>query len=230
MIRINLLPNKGTTHQESGKQLVIFFVVLMLVEVAALFYYQHEQNVLLDNAKAENAKLKKQLAEVKKRTAEVTVLEKQKAALEEQKRVLDSLIEGQSGPVRMLDELAQILTPLDDPHEKFEAQNKGWNPDWDPKRLWIDTFVEKSRVIKMTGHARNNDDLAEFLQRLNESRHFVNVNLNFSNTVEVAKLGKAKLIAFSIDALGIYGPGDVRKLANGELGTPANAQKQKQKR
>ncbi len=218
MIRINLLPQKETARRESSKQIVFLFIALMAVEIAVLCYLQFKQADLLKTAQAENAKTRTTIAEIRKRTAEVETLKSQKAALETQKRVLDQLIEGQSGPVKMLDGLAELLTPLDDSNSKFEAQNKGWNPDWDPRRLWLDHFVENQRHIKITGYARNNDDLAEFLHRLNGSRYFVNVTLNYSRLVEVAKLGKVKFVSFSIDALGIYGPGDVKKLVNGELG------------
>lgn len=225
MIRINLLPQRETAKRESGKQLVIFFLVLMVAEIIALFYIQHQQAVQLESTKAENAKLNKQLTEIKKRTAEVAALQKKKEDLESQKHVLDQLIEGQSGPVKMLDGLAELLTPLDDPRAKFDAQKRGWNPDWDPKRLWIDHFVENQRRIKITGYARNYDDLAEFVHRLDGSRYFVNVDPKISKVVEVASLGKAKLVSFTIDALGIYGSADVKKLVNGQLGQDPSKKK-----
>jgi Tfp pilus assembly protein PilN len=122
----------------------------------------------------------------------------------------------------MLDELSQMLTPIEDPATKLQVRAKGWNPDWDTKRLWIDQFVEKNRRVMITGHARSNEDLAEFLERLNSSRHFVKVRLKESNATLRQELNNARLMQFSITAYVIYGPADVRRLAAGNLAGAAN--------
>ena len=117
----------------------------------------------------------------------------------------------------MLDELSQMLTPIEDPARKLQVRSRGWNPDWDTKRLWIDQFLEKRRKVQIVGHARSNEDLAEFLERLNSSRHFVKVRLKESTAIVRAELNDARLMKFAIDALAIYGPGDVRRLSAGTL-------------
>jgi len=134
--------------------------------------------------------------------------------------VLDSLVEGQAGPVKMLDELSLILTPVTDPILKLNVQKRGWNPDWDPKRLWIEAFREEKRKLKINGYARTNDDLAEFLHRMNTSKHFVNVRLNLSESVQASQMDGLKLVRFDLDALTIYGPADVKRLAAHEIGDP----------
>jgi type IV pilus assembly protein PilN len=218
MIRINLLPVREAQQKQTGKQLLALFAVLIVLEVGALFWFQGEKSAELDAIKKRNKAISDKITELKKKTDAVADLENQKAELEKQKTVLDGLIEGQSGPVRMLHELSQILTPIEDPQKKLEVLEKGWNPDWDPRRLWLDGFVERNRAVKISGHARTNEDLAEFLQRLGSSRHFVEINLNVSEAVELANLNRARLVRFDIDALVIYGPADVKKLAEGTLG------------
>jgi type IV pilus assembly protein PilN len=185
---------------------------------AALFFLQSQADDELNSITQQNAKTQASIAALKKKTAEVAQLESEKALLQQQKGVLDTLIEGQSGPVNMLFELSEMLRPEDDPQRKLEQQNRGWNPDWDPKRLWIDGFIEKMRRLKVNGFARTNDDLAEFLHRLNTSKHFVNVRLNVSETVEAGQVEGLKLVRFDLDALSIYGPADVKRLADGLIG------------
>lgn len=218
MIRINLLPVREAQVRGKGKQIVTLFVMLIVFEAGALFYYQSEQEAKLRGLRASNNKVAAELKKLKEKTKAVATLEQQKAELEQQKTVLDGLIEGQSGPVRMLDELSRMLTPITEPEEKLRVQNLGWNPDWDPKRLWLESFIEENRRVKLLGVARTNEDLAEFLHRLESSKHFVEIALNFSEAIEVAELNNARLVRFDIEALAIYGPADVKKLAAGTLG------------
>ena len=113
-----------------------------------------------------------------------------------------------------------MLTPVTDPIQKLAVEKRGWNPDWDPKRHWIESFREEMRRLKVNGFARTNDDLAEFLHRLNTSKHFVNVRLNVSETVDSGQVEGLKLVRFDLDALSIYGPADVKRLSDGLIGDP----------
>ncbi len=218
MIRINLLPVREAEKKKSGRQLLVLGAVLIVAQMAVLFFIQSEANDTLADVRRNNADIKKQIDDLKKKTSAVADLQRQQAELEQQKAVLDGLIEGQTGPVKMLDELSRMLTPIEDPKLKLEVQQRGWNPDWDPTRLWIDGFVEGERAVKIAGHARSNEDLAEFLQRLSSSRHFVKIKLNVSESVEMSHLENAKMVEFDLNALVIYGPADVKRLAAGELG------------
>ena len=229
MIRINLLPVREAEKKKSGKQLLVLGAMLILGLVAVLFFIQSEANNDLLAAKQRNADIKKDIDKLKKKTSAVADLQRQQAELEQQKAVLDGLIEGQTGPVKMLDELSRMVTPIEDPKLKLEVQQRGWNPDWDPRRLWIDGFVEGERAVKVQGHARTNEDLAEFLTRLGSSRHFVKIKLNVSETVEMANLDGTKMVKFDLNALVIYGPADVKRLAAGELGTGGKKRRRKKK-
>jgi len=119
----------------------------------------------------------------------------------------------------MLNELSLILTPIDDPKAKLQVQARGWNPDWDSKRVWINHFVEDNRKVRIKGMARSNEDVAELLKRLNTSRHFVNVEINVSSALKVAELGNITIYQFDFSGLVIYGAADVKLLAEGRLGT-----------
>lgn len=229
MIRINLLPVREAEKKKSGRQLLVLGAVLVLAQVAVLFFIQSEASDSLVEVRRNNNEIKKQIEDLKTRTSAVADLQRQQAELEQQKSVLDGLIEGQTGPVKMLDELSRMLTPIEDPKLKLEVQQRGWNPDWDPKRLWIDGFVEGERSVKIAGHARTNEDLAEFLQRLGSSRHFVKIKLNVSESVEMPNLNDSKMVKFDLNALVIYGPADVKRLAAGELGADTGKRRRRKR-
>ncbi len=235
MIRINLLPVREAAQKKSGRQLLVLFAVLLLLQAVALIYIQSVAQDELAAVEQQNKDIKTQIEKLQEKTSAVADLQRQTAELEQQKAVLDGLIEGQAGPVKMLDELSRILTPIDkdDPESaklKLEVGQRGWNPDWDPKRLWIETFVEDQRGVKITGFARNNDDLGEFLRRLNTSRHFVRVQMNVSEAVVMRQLNDTKMVKFDVDALVIYGPADVKRLAAGELGADKKNNRRRRRR
>jgi len=229
MIRINLLPIREAEKKRSGRKQLVVFAALILLEVAALYVYQDSQQSKYNRVAAKNAGIQAKITKIQKKTKDVDKLVRQEAALDAQKAVLDRLVEGQSGPINMLNELARMLTPIEEPKLKVSVAARGWNPDWEPKRLWIDSFEERSRGVLISGHARTLDDLAEFLGRLETSRYFVESKLRVSEVVEIAsgnKSTKAKLVKFDIQTLVIYGPADVQRLAKGTLG----ASKKKKKR
>ncbi len=225
MIRINLLPVRQVQAARTGKQFMILFVAFLAVEAVGLFLYQQEQEGVLNEHRTTNAKLAKDLQKLEAQTAKIEELENQAAQLQQQQLVLDGLLDGQAGPVRVLRELAYIMTRPTDPEELLRIKNLGWDPEWEPKNLWIDAFTEKRRNVQFKGHARSNEDLAEFLLRLNTSVHFVKVELNVSEMVEVGlgkvSGGREKRVSFmkyDITALCVYGKSDVEKLAMGKLG------------
>jgi type IV pilus assembly protein PilM len=228
--RINLLPVKEARKRESGKQFLVFFAVLLIAELGVLYYWQSETEAELARVEGQNAKIQAQLKDAEEKSARVAKMQAEKDELEKQKVVLDGLLEGQAGPVKMLDEVSVMLTPVSDPIQKLAQEKRRWNPDWDPKRLWVESFVEASRKLKIQGYARTNDDLAEFLHRLNTSKHFVEVRLNLSEMVEVSVVPGLKLVRFDVDALALYGPADVKRLAAGEIGVAAERKKKQGKK
>ena len=217
MIRINLLPVREAVQKRAGKQFLLLAIIILVAEAGALFYLQSEAEGELGKVTASNAGIAAKVAALKEKTKEIAALEVEKAKLEKQKQVLDGLVEGKSGPVKVLFALSNVLRRIDDPEEKITAQNQGWNPDWDPKTLWVESMVEKNRRVRISGIARSNEDLAQFLRRLNSSKHFVEVELRVTEVFPIKELKDARFVRFDIDAVVLYGPGDVRKLAEGTL-------------
>lgn len=209
MIRINLLPVKETQQQIKGRQQLLLFVALFVLEAAVLFYFTQDKQKSLDDLKSENAQREAQndLEPPKN----IDALKKQESALKEQQRVLQRLTENQIGPVKMLNALSMITTPLTDPVQKVAVKSWGWNPDWDARRLWITSFVEVDRRVKLSGYARSNNDVAEFYRRLNNNNHFVAFELEFTEQAKLPNMNDVELVHFTLDGLALYGPADERR-------------------
>jgi Tfp pilus assembly protein PilN len=177
MIRINLLPIKEKERSEASKRQLILFVCLILVELVVLYFVYGNKSGELDKLTTENNIKSAAIEDLKKQVADVEKLTKEKSLLEEQIGVLDTLA-GRAGPVKVLDDVQLILSPPRDEYEKLRrSQDDGWNVKWDTDRLWFNSFQENKGNFGLSGGARSNDDVAEFLQRLSASNYFENVRL-----------------------------------------------------
>ena len=106
-----------------------------------------------------------------------------------------------------------MLTPIEDPKAKLRVKARGWNPDWDPKRIWIDQFQESARTVKIKGLA-SFAKMYGVLKRLNTSR--ARHGINYSSATQVNQ--PADNITSSSSLVVIYGVADIKLLAEGKLG------------
>jgi hypothetical protein len=75
--------------------------------------------------------------------------------------------------------------------------NAGFNASWDPRRVWMEGYAEDQKHVRIRGSAKSNEDVAEFLKRLNSSVFFSNVNLD--STTQVSGHG-IKFVNFGLSA------------------------------
>lgn len=162
MIKINLLPVPKVRKQEA---LIIqaFAGIAALVIVAFACYLvgiqKKERNAM---QAAENSALEQKIKELTAQVGEVEKYKKQAAVLEEQLGVIRALEKGRSGPVKMMDELTELI----------------------PRRVWITTFKESQKKVTIDGFAESGMVIADFLDSLKGSRFFQNPNLIVVNGAE----------------------------------------------
>jgi len=126
-----------------------------------------------------------------------------------QRKTIQSLESARTGPVFLLREMSEILSPGKGPtfdrvtYEETlrKDPNAGFNSNWETKRVWLDSYTEEKQKIKLRGAAKSNEDVAEFLKRLNSSVFFKDVNLDA--TAQAAR-GSVKYVNFSLSAAVIY--------------------------
>lgn len=168
MIRINLLPIKKSRRAEAlrteltlaGMGLLALLVLVGIIQV----FMMARQN----EAEAENGRLKKKIEEMQAVVARVEEIEALKTDLQQKLQVIKELKANKSGPVRLLDELAQAT----------------------PEKLQLSTVEEKSGLIKLTGVSVSNEVISQFLSNLEGSPYFREVYLNAidQKTIEGIKL------------------------------------------
>ena len=151
MIRINLLPIKKQQEKESNKRQLVLFMLLLFAEVVILYFVYSSKDQDLVQITSENSVKAAAIEELKKQVADVEKLTKEKSLLEEQIGVLDQLESGRAGPVRVLDQIQLVLSQPRNELEKLTQGKKGWNPKWDPSRLWFNSLAEQGGIFGLEG-------------------------------------------------------------------------------
>jgi Tfp pilus assembly protein PilN len=158
---------------------MIAFAVCLVLELAAcgFFYVQKQQELSKLQDKLESTQ--NDVKQTQKKVEEAADYEKKAKKLRSKLEVLHQIEEQSVGPVHVLEELQTILSPPENPEERYAQSQKNWNVEWNPRHLWIKTLTEKQGSFEMVGQALDADDVAEFLHRLETAKHFQNVQLDY---------------------------------------------------
>jgi type IV pilus assembly protein PilN len=200
MIRINLLPQKkqirrgradagGPSLDLSGggeSQVWLAFVLgaVLLEVIVLLFVYKTKQDQLTLVQK-QNTEINGNIDNIKREISQHATIKTQLKELRDREEAIQKLQGARTGPTATMLELSRIMTPGRGPtvdRDKLE-QLKRDNPSsvpngsWDPRRLWLSGFKEQDRIVKLSGYARDGEDVSEFLRRLSLSDYFYEVKL-----------------------------------------------------
>src|SRR5690606_25538168 len=156
----------------------------------------------LNEAEQKTELYRTQLAELDRKHKEATRLAKLRDELEAKLDTIAVLERQRTGPVRVLEDLS----------------------DATPDKLWLTEMRESGGSLSLLGRGLDNQTIALFMQRLEESPYFNQVDLVETKQVED---GKAKLKEFSIRAVVAYAgsgerdDGDDEASDEGKPGAPA---------
>lgn len=154
MIRINLLGEDVAQDSHGFFQIIVF--ITSLIVLGATFFFLSAKNtreIAELEIRVTNSEL--QLKRLQKITKEVRDLEKKRKDLNSKLAVIATLKLSKTGPVRVLDDLNNAV----------------------PERAWVENLIEKGNVVKIEGKALDNQTIAAFLKRLEESDYFPVVKL-----------------------------------------------------
>lgn len=189
MIRINLLPGKKTFRRRGegpssiavGGQawLAVVLGALVLELVALVFVYKTKQDEL-SATQRHNQEITASVDAIKKEMANHDEIKAKLKELRDREEAIQKLQSARTGPTATMLELSHILTSGRGPTvdqaklEKLARENPAIVPNtsWDPRRLWITAYKEQDRSVRLTGLARDGEDVSEFLRRLSLSDYF----------------------------------------------------------
>ena len=211
MIRINLLPVKQVKKVQAGQRQLAIFAMALLVLVALMFFLYQLQSGVVDEKKRRVNLLNTIIAQLKKDVGDYNQLKSRHDELMAQKKTIEDLQKGRTGPVWVMRELSDILTPGKGPtinQQQYEEllrtnPNAGYNPRWNPHRLWLTDVSEAGGMVRLTGKAKDYDDVAEFNKRINLSRFFKDDFLERNMQADDEAL-KQRVVKFSLRARVVY--------------------------
>ncbi|MBX5482714.1 MAG: PilN domain-containing protein [Myxococcaceae bacterium] len=144
MIKINLLPVRQVKKREASKQILVLYAVLLVGALVGNYLWYDWRESVAAEGRAKIQRTEQKIAELQKVIGQVDTLNVRKKELEDKLAVLTTLRRGRTGPVRLLDALAEAT----------------------PKKVWIRDFDEKAEAVKISGWALSHEDLAEFMRGL----------------------------------------------------------------
>ncbi|HLV64397.1 MAG TPA: PilN domain-containing protein [Polyangiaceae bacterium] len=208
MIRINLLSQKRRSQRKEGSQAWLAAVLVGVLFEIVLFFVFHGMKVEeLDAQKRKNREISAQIEQVKKSVAQHAAVKEQLAELRAREEAIQKLQAARTGPTAVLLELSRILTPgrgpSVDPDRLMQIQRDNplaaITPGWDPRRLWILSFQEEKRRVRIAGLARDGEDVSELARRMSLSDYFADVRLLPARR-DVDPETKLELVRFSLEA------------------------------
>lgn len=167
MIRINLLGIKRdvkgsrmpSVSMEGARSTAVFVIVFVLA-IGALFAHYTMLNGEADRLAEELRQVEAEKQRLSRVKAEVDEFEKKKTYYTNRINIIDKLKEYRSGPVTLLNALANTV------------ESSG--------TLWLTSFDNNGQRINLSGVAANVNTVADFITNLKNSGHFRNVEIRDS--------------------------------------------------
>ena len=186
MIKINLISDGGSRRKRAStgdeKLVSMAFIAYAAVGVLVFLLVHRPAAGAVEDLNVSNAELQKQNSVVKKQTKDLSKMQAAVKAAKEQEASIERLKAAKTTPAWFLREMSRILTPGNQPslteamRNRVEADpNRAWNLNWDPKNVWITSFVEKDGKFTMKGAGISNNDMAQLALRLQASMYFSQV-------------------------------------------------------
>lgn len=205
MIRINLLPIRKVKRAEASQRQFVYMGMAILATVVGVVFLHLQADGQLEDIRRKNTILTAEVARLKQEIGDYDKIRGQREELLRQRKTIQALDAGRTGPVYLLREMSEILSPGKGPtfdrvtyEETLRRDpNAGFNASWDPRRVWMEGYAEDQKHVRIRGSAKSNEDVAEFLKRLNSSVFFGNVNLD--STTQVSGHG-IKFVNFGLSA------------------------------
>ncbi len=211
MIRVNLLPQKKEGRRSSGSDVsqawLIALAGVVLLEIVGLVVFHKGKQDELEALTRKNDQDQAIITDITKEIANHADIKAQLKDLRDREDAIAALQSARTGPTAAMLELSRILTPGRGPttdRDKMEQLKRDDpsavpNPNWDPRRLWLKTYSDTARAVKLSGLARDGEDVSEFLRRLTLSDYFYDLKL-LPASKEMDSVTHLELVQFELSA------------------------------
>lgn len=195
MIRINLLPIKQDRRREAGRNQVFIGLLVLVAELAGFTFLYLDVSADVDEQSNANQTIQAKVKKIEKQVKNHKRILKEIEEYEKRQEAIDNLQAARTGPVFVMLEISNVLSKTGRPHIDHDRYQQmiqtnpasGYDENWDYRRLWLDTFQEKDKLVRITGQGMTHEDVAEFIRRLNLSDFFTSSEL-VSTNLEMPKI------------------------------------------
>ena len=178
MIRINLLPiGRRPVEEKIRKEITVFFL-LIFFSVSVMVYFHIDHTRTIKQITAEKKTVDSEIRRYQDRQRQLKELQEKHKILEQKLGVIEQLRKNRDLQVRVLDQLA-IIVPTD--------------------QLWIKTLTQKGNTLTLTGVARGNEVIAQFMEALAKSP-YIDANGVVLKQSRQVKIQGYKLKNFNLSA------------------------------
>jgi len=193
MLKINLLPDKKGRRPQPGfggsvpNLLLVGVIGSLVLLLSGLFLFHTSEAGEVDTIRSANTRTQSEIDAIKGRVADHQKILDELAEIRRREEAIQQLQAARTGPTSMLLEISHILSaggaPTADPTVVENLRARGlrdqlWSTTWDTKRLWLTSFDEENRTVKIQGEGRTADDVGEAMRRMQLSLYFQNVRLD----------------------------------------------------
>jgi type IV pilus assembly protein PilN len=182
MIRINLLPVRVSKKKVAGRQQTLLLTLIVVMALIANWVWASSRAGDLAARESKLRRTKDEITQLDRIIGEVKDIKTQQASLKEKLDTLEKLKAGRSGPVKLLDQLAQVM----------------------PVRLEIRKMEEKGGTLVFDGSGATIDDVSAFMTALKGTPYFSQVELKKTSA---ATRGGMRIVDFVVTAHANYTPG-----------------------
>lgn len=202
MIRINLLADRHAKDRLIiQQQLVLASIIILATVVLCGFWWNWKRgNIATMNEKIESAN--KELNKQKDIREKVKEMEARERRAKEVLEAIDYLKLEKRGPVPYFDNLNILLPP----------------------EIWLTRLSDNNGSMQIKGYSFSNTAVAKLMKSMEESEHFVNIELK---EITKAKLGKESLNMFTVSAMTTLGQKIAERKAKEEAKKAAKKKKKK---
>ena len=165
MIRINLLPFRVARKKENIRKQISIFLLLLFLTVVTLVWGTLAINKQIQAVKEKTNKVNSQISKYKKKADRVGKIKKALKILDEKLEIVSSLEKQRGKQLVLFDGMTDLIVP---------------------QRMWLESFRTNENSVTIKGVAFDNPTIAEFMEKLETSTIFDNVDL------KTAKIKKYK--------------------------------------
>ncbi len=216
MIRINLIAARKVKRRDPGEKQLAFMGLSVLGAIVVMVFAYLASQSRLDEVTRDNDAVRADIDRMKAELGDYDKIKDQRQDLLKQQKTIQALQAGRTGPLFLMRELSEILTTGKGPtfdragyEDRLKRDpNIGFNTSWDTRRIWLDSFEEAQGKVRIKGSAKTNEDVAEFLKRLQLSIFFSDVTPESTTQVSENAQGNnglsVKHVTFNLTAKAIY--------------------------